>query len=330
MKGLAGILAWRLFLGLVTLVAISLVIFGAIEALPGDLAEARLGQSATPETVAAFRAELGLDRPAYVRYLEWLSGMVTGDLGVSLANGQPVADLIAARLGNTLFLAAVAAAVAVPLSIGLGILAALYQGSFYDRAVSVITLTSISFPEFFVAYALTFYLTGFDVSPIVQWIAGSDTGFRSMADVAPGTGLGERLFAVVLPVTTLVLVVTAHMMRMTRAAIIDLMGSPYVEMARLKGAGPARVVLVHALPNALAPIINVVALNLAYLVTGVVVVEVVFTYPGLGQLMVDSVGNRDVFVVQAAALIFAAAYVLLNLTADILSVLSNPRLRHPR
>ncbi|MEO1467501.1 MAG: ABC transporter permease, partial [Pseudomonadota bacterium] len=192
------------------------------------------------------------------------------------------------------------------------------------------TLTSISFPEFFVAYALTFYLTGFDVSPIVQWIAGSDTGFRSMADVAPGTGLGERLFAVVLPVTTLVLVVTAHMMRMTRAAIIDLMGSPYVEMARLKGAGPARVVLVHALPNALAPIINVVALNLAYLVTGVVVVEVVFTYPGLGQLMVDSVGNRDVFVVQAAALIFAAAYVLLNLTADILSVLSNPRLRHPR
>ncbi|MEO1471801.1 MAG: ABC transporter permease, partial [Pseudomonadota bacterium] len=188
MKGLAGILAWRLFLGLVTLVAISLVIFGAIEALPGDLAEARLGQSATPETVAAFRAELGLDRPAYVRYLEWLSGMVTGDLGVSLANGQPVADLIAARLGNTLFLAAVAAAVAVPLSIGLGILAALYQGSFYDRAVSVITLTSISFPEFFVAYALTFYLTGFDVSPIVQWIAGSDTGFRSMADVAPGTG----------------------------------------------------------------------------------------------------------------------------------------------
>ncbi|MEM6973061.1 MAG: ABC transporter permease [Pseudomonadota bacterium] len=325
-----GILAQRLAFGLLTLFVVSLIIFGAIEALPGDLAEEILGQSATPETVAAFRRELGLDQPAPLRYLSWLGGLLTGDLGNSLANQRPVAELISGRLGNTLFLAAVAALVAVPLSITLGILAALYQGSIYDRAVSVFTLSSISFPEFFVGYILIFAMTGFDAPALVQWIAGSDTGFRSMANVAPGAGLGERLYAIILPVIALTLVVAAHMMRMTRAAIIDLMASPYIEMARLKGIKPGRVIVHHALPNALAPIINVVALNLAYLVTGVVVVEVVFTYPGLGQLMVDSVGSRDVVVVQAAAMIFAAAYVLLNLTADLLSVLTNPRLRHPR
>ncbi|MEM9781550.1 MAG: ABC transporter permease [Pseudomonadota bacterium] len=330
MSGVAGIIARRLVLGALTLFVVSVIIFGAIEALPGDLAEEILGQAATPETVAAFRRELGLDQPAPVRYLDWLGGLLTGDLGNSLANQRPVAELIGGRLGNTLFLAAVAAIVAVPLSIALGVLAALYQGSIYDRAVSVFTLSSISFPEFFVAYILIFAMTGFDAPAIVQFISGSDTGFRSMADIPPGASLGERLYSVILPVITLTLVVVAHMMRMTRAAIIDLLASPYIEMARLKGMAPSRVVVHHALPNALAPIINVVALNLAYLVTGVVVVEVVFTYPGLGQLMVDSVGSRDVIVVQAAAMIFAAAYVLLNLTADVLSILTNPRLRHPR
>ncbi|MEL7349432.1 MAG: ABC transporter permease, partial [Pseudomonadota bacterium] len=211
-----------------------------------------------------------------------------------------------------------------------GLLAALYRGSVYDRLVNITTLSSISFPEFFVGYILIYWMTGFDTSTLVQWLSGSSTGFRSMADVAPGAPLGERLYAIVLPVLTLVLVVTAHMMRMTRAAIINLLASPYIEMARLKGVSPMRVILRHALPNALAPIINVVALNLAYLITGVVVVEAVFTYPGLGQLMVDSVANRDVTVVQACALIFALAYVGLNLIADLMATLTNPRLRHPR
>ncbi|MGF1553805.1 MAG: ABC transporter permease [Paracoccaceae bacterium] len=320
----------RLGLGLVTLFVVSLIIFGAIELLPGDIAEEILGQTATEESVAAFRRELGLDQPAYLRYFDWLGGVVTGDFGNSLANGRPVSELIAGRLANTLFLAVVAAAIAVPLAIGLGLLAALWRGSAFDRAVNVGTLSSISFPEFFVAYILTYFLTGPDTGALVQWLSGSSSGFRSMASVSPGAGFGEQLYAIALPVATLVLVVVAHMMRMTRAAIINLLASPYIEMARLKGLGPARVILRHALPNALAPIINVVALNLAYLITGVVVVEVVFTYPGLGQLMVDSVGKRDVTVVQACALIFAAAYVLLNLTADILSTLSNPRLRHRR
>lgn len=310
-------IGWRLLFGLLTLFVVSVVIFGATELLPGDLARELLGQSATPETLAALREQLGLNDPAPVRYWNWLTGALQGDFGVSLANRRPIADLIAARLGNTLFLAAYAAAMAVPLSLVLGILAALWRNSVFDRSVNAAALTSISFPEFFVAYILIF------------WLAQSGY-FPSMVRISPATTFGDRLYMTFLPALTLTLVVTAHMMRMTRAAIINLMAQPYIEMARLKGLSPVRVILRHALPNALAPIINVVALNLAYLITGVVVVEVVFVYPGLGQLMVDSVSNRDIAVVQAVALIFASAYVLLNLLADVLSTLSNPRLMHRR
>lgn len=310
-------IAQRLGLGLLTLFVISLLIFSAIELLPGDIAQEILGQSATPETVEAFRRELGLNLPPHERYLDWLGGVLQGDFGNSLANRRPITELIAARLGNTLFLALYAAAIAVPLSLCLGILAALFRNSLYDRAVNVFTLSSISFPEFFVAYILIFFLAQSGIFP-------------SIAKITPEASFGEQLHRTFLPALTLTLVVTAHMMRMTRAAIINLLASPYIEMARLKGIRPGRIIVWHALPNALAPIINVVALNLAYLITGVVVVEVVFVYPGLGQLMVDSVSKRDVTVVQAAALIFACAYVLLNLIADVLSTLSNPRLVHKR
>jgi peptide/nickel transport system permease protein len=307
----------RLGLGILTLFVISLLIFGAIELLPGDPAQAILGQAATPETLAALRRDLGLDVPAWQRYLNWVGGVLRGDFGMSLASRRPIAELISTRLGNTLFLALYAAAIAVPLSLVFGVLAALYRNSVFDRAINVITLSSISFPEFFVAYIL------------IYWLAQSGL-FPSISSVSPGMGFGEKLYRTFLPALTLTLVVTAHMMRMTRAAIINLLASPYIEMARLKGLSPGRIVVRHALPNALAPIINVVALNLAYLITGVVVVEVVFVYPGLGQLMVDSVAKRDLPLVQACALIFAAAYVLLNLTADVLSTLSNPRLIHRR
>jgi len=307
----------RIALGIALLFIVSLVIFGATELLPGDLANELLGQSATPETLAALREQLGLNDPAPVRYWNWLTGALTGDFGVSLANGRPIADLIGARLGNTVFLALYAAALSVPISLILGILAALWRNSIFDRTANAGALTAISFPEFFVAYIL------------VLWLA--QTGlFPSMVRINPTTTFGDRLYMTFLPALTLMLVVTAHMMRMTRAAIINLMASPYIEMARLKGMSPLRIVLRHALPNALAPIINVIALNLAYLITGVVVVEVVFVYPGLGQLMVDAVSNRDIAVVQAVALIFAAAYVALNLLADVLSTITNPRLMHRR
>jgi len=312
-----GMVAQRVALGIFTLFVISLIIFGAVELLPGDLAQSVLGQAATPETLAAFRRELGLDLPAHERYLSWLGGVLQGDFGNSLANRRPIADLIGVRFSNTLFLALYAAAISVPLSLVLGILAALWRNSIYDRAVNIATLSSISFPEFFVAYILVFFIAqaGF---------------FPSIANVSTDVSFGERLYRTFLPALTLTLVVTAHMMRMTRAAIINLLASPYIEMARLKGLSPRRIILRHALPNALAPIINVIALNLAYLITGVVVVEVVFVYPGLGQLMVDSVAKRDITVVQASALIFAAAFVTLNLIADVLSTLSNPRLVHRR
>jgi peptide/nickel transport system permease protein len=307
----------RLALGLLTLFAITLVIFLATEMLPGDLARAVLGQSATEETVAAFRHELGLDLPARTRYLNWLGGALQGDFGTSLANKRPIADLISGRLSNTLFLALYAAVIAVSLSLVLGILAALFRNTIFDRGVNALALTSISFPEFFVAYILIF-------------VFAQSGLFPSMARIDPDSGLGEKLYRAFLPALTLTLVVTAHMMRMTRAAIINLLASPYIEMAQLKGMKPMRVILCHALPNALAPIVTVVALNLAYLITGVVVVEVVFVYPGLGQLMIDSVSKRDIPVVQAVALVFAAAYVLLNLAADVLATLSNPRLIHSK
>ena len=307
----------RVALGIGLLFIVSLVIFWATELLPGDLATQILGQGATPETVAALREQLGLNDPAPLRYWNWLTGALTGDFGVSLANGRPISELIGARLGNTVFLALYAAALSVPISLVLGILAALWRNSIFDRAANAGALTAISFPEFFVAYIL------------VLWLA--QTGlFPSMVRINPTTTFGDRLYMTFLPALTLMLVVTAHMMRMTRAAIINLMASPYIEMARLKGMSPLRIVLRHALPNALAPIINVIALNLAYLITGVVVVEVVFVYPGLGQLMVDAVSNRDIAVVQAVALIFAAAYVGLNLIADVLSTITNPRLMHRR
>jgi peptide/nickel transport system permease protein len=305
----------RLLLGVLILFIISVVIFGATELLPGDLARELLGQSATKETLAALREQLGLNDPAPLRYWNWLAGVLQGDFGMSMATQKPISELVSARLGNTLFLALYAAALAVPFALLLGVLAALWRNSIFDRASNALALTAISFPEFFVAYTL------------ILWLAQSGL-FPSMVRITGSTTPGDLLYMAFLPALTLTLVVTAHMMRMTRAAIINLLASPYIEMARLKGMSPMRVVLRHAVPNALAPIINVVALNLAYLITGVVVVEVVFVYPGLGQLMIDAVSNRDIAVVQAIALIFASAYVLLNLLADVLSTITNPRLMH--
>lgn len=318
MNPIPSIILSRLFMGIVTLLVVTIVIFSAVELLPGDIATETLGQSATPETLAAFRAKLNLDQPVHVRYGLWLAGAVQGDFGVSLSNQRPIAQLIAARAGNTFFLAAYAAAIAVPLAVVLGLLAALYRNSAFDRAISTSTLVAISFPEFFVAYILILIF-----SVTLGW-------FPSLADVDSSGSLGDRLYRIFLPALTMTLIVTAHMMRMTRAAIINLLASPYIEMAELKGIKRWRVIAVHALPNAMAPIITVVALNMAYLIVGVVLVEVVFVYPGLGQLLVDAVSNRDVTVVQAACLIFAATYILLNMAADILSIIANPKLLHPR
>ena len=324
MHKLIILVAQRLALGCLTLFIVSLIIFLGVEALPGDIAQAILGQAATEETLAAMRERLGLNLPPHTRYLQWLGGVIQGDFGTSLANNREISELIGVRLANTLFLALVAAAIAVPIALVLGILAALYRNSWYDRAVNVFTLSSISAPEFFVAYILIFFLS----VKMLGWFPA--LAFPSLSNVRWEDTFGERLYAVVLPALTLTLVVIAHMMRMTRASIINLLASPYIEMANLKGLSRSRIILHHALPNAWAPIINVIVLNLAYLIVGVVIVEVVFVYPGLGRLIVDAVRTRDIPVVQACSLIFAATYIILNLIADILSIVTNPRLLHPR
>jgi peptide/nickel transport system permease protein len=338
----------RLGLGLITLFIVSIIIFSAIAMLPGDFAKAMLGQAATPETVAAFQREIGIDRPPIERYFAWIGQIVQGDFGASFASRtgyrRTVAEIIAPRLYNTMFLAVMTALIAVPLALGLGILAALYRNGWFDRLVNTVTLTTISFPEFFVAYMLAYLIISRDafigtefaqslpawLAASISWVLNLVPKFPILANISDQTPFWEHVWRAALPSITLTLVIVAHMMRMTRAAIINMLASPYIDMARLKGMSPMAIVLRHALPNAWAPIVTVIAFNLAYLIVGVVVVEVVFVYPGIGQLMVDAVKSRDVPVVQACAMIFAATYILLNLTADIISIATNPRLLHPR
>lgn len=308
----------RIALGMILLLAVSFVIFLGVEMLPGDTAQAILGQSATPLAVENLRESLGLNQPALYRYAIWLSHALQGDLGKALTNGQDISHAIGQRFGNTLFLASCAGAIAVPLAIGLGLIAARYHGRWPDKLISGVTLATISLPEFVAAYFVIFLLT-----QVVHL-------FQPVSMVFPGMSFFAKLQAVALPVIVLVMVVLAHMMRMTRAAILNVMQSAYIETAELKGLSPMQVIWRHALPNAIAPIITVVVINLAYLVVGVVVVEVVFSYNALGQYLVDHVAKRDLPVVQSVGIIFAAVYISLNIIADLIGIISNPRLRHPK
>jgi peptide/nickel transport system permease protein len=317
-KSILGLIAQRVALGVLLLFAVSILIFVGTQILPGDVAQSILGQAATPEALANLRAELGLDKPAYVRYFHWLWGMLHGDMGTALSNGRDIASALGGRLANTMFLAFWAAIVSVPLAIILGLIAVRHKNGFIDRMISATTLASISLPEFFIGYVLIYF-----VAVRLHWLPSVSTVYDSMSFL-------QRLQAIALPAATLTLVVLAHMMRMTRAAILNVMQSAYIETAELKGLSQFDIIRRHALPNAIAPIVNVVMLNLAYLVVGVVVVEVIFVYPGMGQYLVDHVSKRDVPVVQACGLVFAAVYIGLNIFADIAAILSNPRLRHPK
>ncbi|RWP59912.1 ABC transporter permease [Mesorhizobium sp.] len=312
------LVAQRISLGILLLLAVSVLIFAGTQILPGDVAQAILGQSATPESLANLREQLGLNDPAFVRYFRWLGGVVTGDLGTAMSSGQDIATSIKGRLWNTLFLAFWAAVVAVPLAIILGLIAVRYRNGWVDKLISGLALASTSFPEFFIGYVLVYFFA-------VKYQI-----FPGISTVYDGMPFGERMQAIMLPAAALTLVVLAHMMRMTRAAILNVMQSAYVETAELKGLSAFAVIRRHAFPNAIAPIINVVMLNLAYLIVGVVVVEVIFVYPGMGQYLVDHVTKRDVPVVQAVGLIFAAVYISLNIIADIAAIVANPRLRHPK
>ena len=308
----------RIGIGLILLWVVSVLIFALTQVLPGDAAQIRLGQQATEESLAALREKLGLDQPAYIQYFSWIGNLITGNLGVSNAGGATIESLIANRIGNTLFMTAIVTCISIPLSVGLGLLAAMYPGRLLDRIITSGTLGLIAVPDFFIAiFLILFMAVQLGLVPAVSYLSGTESFLKSIQVLA-------------LPIGTLVIVVSAQMIRMTRAGILNVMSSAFIEMAILKGIPRRRIILRHALLNAVGPIVNVIALNLAYLVSGVVVVETIFAYPGLAKLMVDGVQTRDIPLVQACGLIFCSTYVILILIADVASILSNPRLRHPK
>jgi peptide/nickel transport system permease protein len=305
-------------LGLLALVMaiVSVLIFGIVQILPGDVAVMILGTSATPADLTALRQKLGLDRPAPLRYADWVSGALRGEWGTSLQYRVPVRPLVLERLRRSAALAGLALAVAVPLAIGLGVLAALRRNGLFDQAVGLVTLVAVSLPEFIVGTVLILVLAfRFAVFPPSSLI---DPGASPWA-VAPKLAL---------PVLTLVLALLAHMTRMTRASMLDVLEQPYIRAARLKGLRPRRVILRHALRNALLPTVGIIAINVGFLIGGIVVVESVFAYPGLGRLMVDAVNHRDVPVIQMAALVIALTYALANLAADLVYAYLDPRIRY--
>lgn len=305
----------RILYALLTLLLVSIVVFVISGLLPGDAAQEMLGQSATPAAVAALRHQYGLDLPAHVRYLSWIKGIFGGDAGQSIVANMPVSEIIADRLPNSLKLAAATTVLAVPVALFVGIYSAVKRGTYIDRTLNVATLSMVALPEFLVA---TLGVLIFAVH--LRWLP-------SITLVSKSATWGEFLRSFALPVVSLAVVVIAQMARMTRAAVVDQLDRPYVEMAVLKGVGSGRLILWHVLPNAIGPIANAVALSLSYLLGGAIIVETIFNYPGLASLMVNAVTSRDMALLQTCAMIFCGAYLLLVLIADVVAIFANPRLR---
>lgn len=312
---LATLLIKRVASALLTLLLVSAVIFTISGWLPGDAAQEALGQSATPEQVAALRHDMGLDRPAPERYLDWLHGLVHGDPGMSLVANMPVRMVIADRLPNSLMLAGFTALVSVPLALAIGIASAINRGGRLDATLNILTLSAVAAPEFLLA---TLGVLVFSVK--LLWLP-------SIALVSPEASWWDTVRSCALPVLSLTVVVVAQMARMTRAAVADQLDRPYVEMAMLKGVPFARTVLTHVMPNAVAPVVNAMALSLSYLMGGAIIVETIFSFPGLASLMVNAVTSRDMPLLQACAMIFCGIYLMLVLLADLTAILANPRLR---
>ncbi|HET6945717.1 MAG TPA: ABC transporter permease [Gaiellaceae bacterium] len=315
-RGIPGFILRRTLLGLLTLFLVSVVVFAATQALPGDAARAILGRTATPDSLAALREQLHLNEPVLQQYAHWLSGLLHGDLGRSLAANEAVTQLLRNRFENSAVLVLLAALISTPLAVFLGAVTARRRDSRFDHGVSVVMLALAALPEFVVGIALVVLLgtTVFTVLPAVSLIPPDSSPWSHLNDL-------------VLPTLTLVIAVSPYTARIMRASMVEVLESDYVEMARLKGMPESKVVWRHAVPNAIAPTIQVTALNLAYLAGGIVVVEVVFGYAGIGSALVDAVHNRDVPVVQALAMLIAAVYIVLNVLADVASILVSPRLR---
>jgi peptide/nickel transport system permease protein len=306
----------RLALGLLTLFLISLIVYAALLALPGDAATAILGREATPDRVAALREQLNLNDSVISQYLQWVSGVLTGSFGTSAATQQPVSDLLSARVGNSAFLVLIAALVAIPLSIVLGVWMAMKRDRAVDHFGSTVSLVLAALPEFVIGIGL-----------VLLFATSVFTWFPAVSLIAPDQRAWDVPDVVVLPAATLVLAVVPYVSRIMRGSMIEVLESDYVTMARLKGLPEREVIWRHAVPNAIVPAIQVAALQLAWMAGGVVVVEFVFSYPGIGQALVDSVANRDMPVVQTVTMLAAGIYVLLNLLADLLTIMVTPKLR---
>lgn len=306
----------RLGIAVITLLLVSLIVFVATQALPNDPAKAILGRDATPERLAQLRADLGLNRPAIDQYTDWLDGAVVGDLGTSLAAQRPVSDLVWERFRNSAELVFLATLFILPLSFLLGVLSAVKRDGLFDTSSNVISLILNSLPEFVIGVIFVILLgtTVFTVFPSVALFPAGESPF-------------EHPNEMVLPVATLVAVSVPYLMRLVRASMIDVLESDYVQMARLKGVSERRILLRHALPNALVPTIQGTALILAYLAGGIVVIEYLFRFPGIGGLLTEAISARDLPVIQACVLLLAAVYIVVNLVADILTVYVSPRLR---
>jgi peptide/nickel transport system permease protein len=314
--GVPAFVLRRLLLGLIVLVLVSLVVFAATQALPGDPARAILGRQATPASLAALRHKLHLNRPVLEQYLSWIGGLLHGNLGTSLAAQEPVTKLLAPRLVNSAVLVAVSAIVSIPLSIAIGSWAAFRREKIFDTVSSNLLLALAAMPEFVTGVVLLILLA----TTVTQVLPAVST-------IAPGSEPWETPSVLVLPVLTLVVAVAPYVARIMRASMIEVLESDYVEMARLKGLPERTVLIRHALPNALGPVFQVIALNLAYLAGGIVVVEYVFNYTGIGSALTDAVVNHDLPVVQALAMLIALVYVVLNLLADVATIMVTPRLR---
>ena len=308
----------RSVLALVTLFIISLIVFVGVEALPGDTATAYLGQQATPESLKALREEFGLNAPIHERYISWLGGILRGDLGDSMVKRKPVAELIGNRFRNTVVLATAAALVGIPLAIVLGVIAGLMRDKWPDVLVSTTSIVGMTLPGFVTATILIYVF-----AIRLEW-------FPAITLVPTDVPVVELLPNIILPIITLTLIMVAHILRLVRTNMIDVLTSDYVQMARLKGVPERQIVFRHALPNAMLPTINVVALTLAWLLGGVAIIETVFNYPGIGKLMISGITDRDFALVQGIAIILAAIYISLNLIADLLSLVLNPKLRTAR
>ena len=306
----------RVALGVLTLFLISLVVFAAVLALPGDAATAILGKEATPDRVAALRDQLHLNDSVITQYLDWIGGVLTGSFGESTSTQQPVSELLSDRVANTAFLVFVAAIVAVPLSIGIGVWTAMRRDRPVDHVLSNGSLVLAALPEFVIGIGLILLFA----TSVFHW-------FPAVSLLAPGEKAWSDPSVVVLPAATLVLAVTPYISRIMRGSMIEVLESEYVTMARLKGLPERTVIWRHAVPNAIVPAIQVTALQLAWMAGGVVVVEFVFSYPGIGSLFIDAVGNRDMPVVQTITMLAAAIYVVLNLLADLATIAVTPRLR---